>query len=241
MRHQKRGSQLAIEPAVGSPGRERWDEEYNTHAAIPSSHRSSPSKALVAASAAIDYPRISNAIDVGCGNGRNSIYLAKRGINTVAVDFSDRAIEIARERFSRSKSSGSIDIVQGDVSRGLPFKASSADLVVDSYTSCHFLDDNKLTEYFSEVERVLRSDGQFYWSALSLDDQYYSEISDTHPDENVIIDPLNDLPKRLYEKSEIRTGLPTSLEINMTLELSFTDIVDEKEYIRSIIAGVFEK
>jgi len=37
-------------------------------------------------------------LDVGCGTGRTSRYLAERGASVVGVDFSARAIEIARER-----------------------------------------------------------------------------------------------------------------------------------------------
>jgi tellurite methyltransferase len=38
------------------------------------------------------------ALDVACGAGRHAIWLAQRGWNVTAVDYSDTAIEILRER-----------------------------------------------------------------------------------------------------------------------------------------------
>jgi SAM-dependent methyltransferase len=241
MEHRKIGPGLEAGAKVGFPERSRWDKEYDTYNAIPSSHRSSPSKALVAANAAIDYAGISRAIDLGCGNGRNSIYLANKGIKTAAIDFSTSATELADQHIAASGASELVDIVRGEVSKGLPFNSTSTDLVVDSYTSCHFLDPHIQIAYFNEIERVLRPGGQLYWSALSVEDEYYAKLSNTHPDENVIVDPLNDLGKRLYEKSEMENELPTNLNVDMAFDISFTDVVDGEEYTRSILAGVFKK
>ena len=38
------------------------------------------------------------ALDIGCGTGRHSAYLAEHGWNVTAVDVSSRAIELARRR-----------------------------------------------------------------------------------------------------------------------------------------------
>ena len=41
-----------------------------------------------------------NVLDVGCGTGRTSRYLASRGARVVGIDFSEKAIEIARKQSS---------------------------------------------------------------------------------------------------------------------------------------------
>src|SRR5262249_51216827 len=65
-------------------------------------------------------------LELGCGNGRNAVYLARRGFSVDAADFSARAIDWARERaatagvavnyqcrsvFDMSFSAGSYDLV----------------------------------------------------------------------------------------------------------------------------------
>ena len=37
-------------------------------------------------------------LDIACGNGNYSAYLAEKGISVVAFDYSDRMIELARRR-----------------------------------------------------------------------------------------------------------------------------------------------
>lgn len=47
----------------------------------------------------------SKVLDLGCGNGRNSIYLANLGFEVEAVDFSETAIKIAKENSSKTNNS----------------------------------------------------------------------------------------------------------------------------------------
>ncbi len=55
---------------------------------IPSSTRMLPSKALVLFSEILGFKNLHNVLDAGCGIGRNSIYLAQKGCEIHAVDFS---------------------------------------------------------------------------------------------------------------------------------------------------------
>lgn len=51
-------------------------------------------------------------LDVGCGAGRHSIELAKRGFQVTGLDFSPRMLEVARERASQA--SVQVDFFHGD-------------------------------------------------------------------------------------------------------------------------------
>lgn len=37
------------------------------------------------------------ALDIGCGKGRNSIYIAEKGLKVCGVDFSETSIEMAKK------------------------------------------------------------------------------------------------------------------------------------------------
>lgn len=184
----------------GTPDRSQWNAEYGFHGAIPSSHRSDPSKALHAASAAIDYSEVTIALDAGCGNGRNAIFLTNLGVNVVAVDFAERPMDLAREHVSGRQTPGWVEFIKGDLTRGIPVTENSIDMVVDSYTSCHFLTRRERRTFFENVRRILSPDGYLYRSVLGVEDEYYSQLSETHPRDQVIVDPLNDVPKRLFDK-----------------------------------------
>ena len=59
--------------------------------------------------------RPGRAIDVGCGRGRASIYLAQRGWQVTGVDTVERALRVARRRAARA--GVEVAFVHGDVTR----------------------------------------------------------------------------------------------------------------------------
>ena len=60
--------------------REKWDARY-----LKDPRGSEPSKILIGY---CDLAAVGNALDIACGNGRNSVYLAKKGFTVDAVDIS---------------------------------------------------------------------------------------------------------------------------------------------------------
>lgn len=72
--------------------RERWDERHATHDPIESAE---PDPTLVETCAALPAGR---ALDLGTGDGRNAIWLARQGWQVTAVDFSRVGLERARTR-----------------------------------------------------------------------------------------------------------------------------------------------
>lgn len=66
----------------------KWDKRYDTDEMIEGS---APSDFLY--SNAEILPSSGLALDIAAGQGRNSVFLAKRGLNTVALDISTRALE----------------------------------------------------------------------------------------------------------------------------------------------------
>ena len=76
----------------------KWDRRYDTDEMIggaePSSFLSDNAESL---------PASGQALDIAAGQGRNSVFLAKRGLNTIALDISTRALEkcISLARASR--------------------------------------------------------------------------------------------------------------------------------------------
>ena len=67
------------------------------------------------------------ALDLGCGEGADAIWLAERGWTVVAVDVSTTALARAREAATSGGVADCIDFVEHDLTCGLP--AGSFDLV----------------------------------------------------------------------------------------------------------------
>ena len=67
----------------------------------------------------LNYERTLKILDIGCGTGRHSIELTKRGYNVTGIDLSDSMLEKAREK--AKKQNLKIDFEKHDA-RDLPFK-----------------------------------------------------------------------------------------------------------------------
>ncbi|MCS6908806.1 MAG: methyltransferase domain-containing protein [Anaerolineales bacterium] len=97
------------------------------------------------------------ALDLGCGTGTNAIYLAKNGWEVVGVDFSWRALALARHK---SKQEGvKVTFLREDVTQ-LRKVDGSFDLILD--IGCfHGLTPSQKQLYLQRVQALLSPEGHF--------------------------------------------------------------------------------
>jgi SAM-dependent methyltransferase len=101
--------------------------------------------------------RPGRAIDLGCGHGRNAIFLACHGFSVEAVDYSQAAIEWAQERVEEAGTT--VQLRQQSVF-DLDLEAGSYDLVYDS--GCfHHLPPHRRLQYVELVVDALKPGGWF--------------------------------------------------------------------------------
>ena len=97
------------------------------------------------------------ALELGCGHGRNAAFLAGRGCEVDAVDFSPVAIDRARERLRTAGLRAGFQccsVFDADIADG------AYDLVYDS--GCfHHLPPHRRAGYVDLVRRALRNGGAF--------------------------------------------------------------------------------
>lgn len=97
------------------------------------------------------------ALDVACGTGNYSQWLATVGMEVTGIDFSARAIAIAQER--NTNSAWSVKFHQGDVTRLRQVIVSTAfDFILD-YSLLHHLDDEALQRHAAQFTEFLSKDG----------------------------------------------------------------------------------
>lgn len=97
------------------------------------------------------------ALDLGCGTGTNSLYLARHGWEVVGVDFSAMAIFRARRRARRAGLS--VRFYRADVTN-LRFLSDPFDLALD--IGClHGLPPEGRERYAAEVRRLVRPGGLY--------------------------------------------------------------------------------
>lgn len=100
-------------------------------------------------------PRNGLILDLGCGEGRNSLYLSQVGYNIVGIDLSYKAARVMRNNFFEEELKGSV--ITGDA-RNLPFANESVDGVLAHHIFDHLNSEGFLSS-FNEAFRVLKSNG----------------------------------------------------------------------------------
>ena len=91
-------------------------------------------------------------LEIGCGNGRDSIFLARAGLEVTAIDVAPAAVKMAKENAE------SVDVVidfQEANAENLPFE----DNTFDALFTLSVLHSSDLNKSIPEVARVLKPDG----------------------------------------------------------------------------------
>lgn len=109
-------------------------------------------------------------LDIGCGFGTTSIYIAKKGFVVTAIDISKKAIEIASGL--AKKENAAINFVHCSA-HNLPFPSGSFQLVVD--IGCfHHLPKELLKDYVNSVRTVLKTNGTYFLECFSRPQEFGS-------------------------------------------------------------------
>lgn len=134
----------------------KWDGAYSSGTYRKEWEYEHASQELIGFVAAADIPDGSVALDVGCGAGREAIFLATCGYSVIGVDFSTAAIRIARRRSAAENVK--IDWRVADALE-LPLAAKSVDFVNDR--GCfHIIQKRHRRRFASEIARVLKPGGR---------------------------------------------------------------------------------
>jgi ubiquinone/menaquinone biosynthesis C-methylase UbiE len=141
------------DPAAVRSGYDRWSEVYD--------HDLNP---LVALEEPVVHETIGDVkglavLDLGCGTGRHSLWLARAGATVTAVDFSEGMLNEARRKHGAS----AVRFVTHDLHLPLPFEAAAFDRIVSGLVLEHLHD---LEFVFREARRVLKLGGRAVVSAM---------------------------------------------------------------------------
>jgi SAM-dependent methyltransferase len=104
------------------------------------------------------------ALDLGCGTGTNSLYLAQHGFQVVGIDFSSKAV--ARARIKARHGGFPVEFVNADVTR-LDFLKEPFDLILD--IGCfHGIPPTARGRYAGHIDRLTRANSKYLLYAFSV-------------------------------------------------------------------------
>ncbi len=190
---------------------EIWVDEYTTNHGVPTTKRGRPTTSDLRL---LDTLRASPAdigtstLDLGCGAGRNAVYLAQRGWRVVGVDFVPAALRRMAQAAHETGVAHAVLPVCASLGQPLPFRDAAFDLALDVTTSAS-LALQALRMFERELHRVLKPNGMLLSYVMADDDPYLAPRCDqdgyaTVP-ESGLIDRCFSVPmlKDLYSRWEI--------------------------------------
>ncbi len=131
-----------------------WNEKYREETDLPPVH--------------VDIPRIveifkkrnfKRVLDLGCGSGRHTIFLAQQGFEVYGIDISEEGI---RKTSSHLKKHGlKAHLKVGDIYLRLPYSDNFFDAIVCIHT-LHHNDIEGIERLIMELKRILKQKGLLF-------------------------------------------------------------------------------
>jgi ubiquinone/menaquinone biosynthesis C-methylase UbiE len=123
--------------------------------------------------------RCESILEIGCGTGKNTAFLAQIGKKVHAIDFSEGMLSRARAKLQ----SNNVTFSVADLMKQWPIQNQSVDLIVCNLVLEHIKD---LSFIFSEASRSLTRGGLFFICELHPFRQYRGTTANFQQDQDTI-------------------------------------------------------
>ncbi len=180
-----------------------------------------------------------NILDLGCGNAKNSIYIAEQGDNNkvYGIDISETAINLAKENLSDG------NFTVGDIGKRFNLPDSFFDIVLD-ITSSNSLSESERESYLNETYRVLKSDKYLFTRNLCKDGDNNAKnllLSNPGKEKDTYIMPELGLTERVFSKDDLLATYSNLFDnIYLKKETHYTKF-NNRLYKRNFWIGAWRK
>ena len=93
-------------------------------------------------------------LELGCGWGDDTAFLAKTGYNIISCDYSDCAIRNVQKHYP------TVTVNRLNLLEPLPFGSAFADIVIASLC-LHYFTDSDMRQILAEIGRIVKRNGMF--------------------------------------------------------------------------------
>jgi ubiquinone/menaquinone biosynthesis C-methylase UbiE len=114
-------------------------------------------------------------LELGGGQGRDTIFFAGNGLHVTVLDYSESAVRAIADKAQKFGLSGYITALQHDVRVALPFEDESMDGCYSHMLYCMALTTSALEFLSREVRRVLRPKGLHIYTVRHTKDPHFGK------------------------------------------------------------------
>jgi SAM-dependent methyltransferase len=200
---------------------QQWEKEWDEFYANGTDIIWNPSESVVRfinSTIKKEGKKVERIIDIGCGNGRHIIYLAKEGFYTCGIDISQKSLDIAAKGLSETIAlsregisdifsiSAATELKKGCVT-AIPYSDEYFDVVICFGVLDHlFFDD--IETAIAEIDRVLKPEGLVFLSLRSTRDTDCGRGDEVEHNTFMINGNIEEeLPQHFFDVVEIKDML----------------------------------
>ncbi|MBC7107242.1 MAG: class I SAM-dependent methyltransferase [Methanomassiliicoccales archaeon] len=154
------------------PQREHWDTVYKLK---PDYFGETPSEFARRALSFFKEKGAKKIIELGCGEGRDTIMFLKEGFEVIAFDYSPVAIEHLMQKAKSNQLSESLTAMIHDARDGIPLTDECVDGIFSHMFFTMQLTEKELDFIFQECLRVMKAGGFNIYSVRNIHDPHYGK------------------------------------------------------------------
>ena len=162
-----------------------------TFASRPEMFGAQPSYAARKAAALFQRENKRTLLELGAGQGRDTLFFLRNGFQICALDYSEKALEDLRDKAERLGLGRAVQTVRHDVRSPLPFKANTFDACFSHMLHRMALTTAELERLSEETRRVLKPGGLNLYTVRNTHDPDYGagvhRGEDMYEDEGFIV------------------------------------------------------
>lgn len=187
-----------------------WQLEHQQKLSLPSIQESQPSGSVIFFIEYLKKNKVATTnqqvIDIGCGSGSNSVYMAELNNSVVAIDYIPEAIANTKLLAKEKKVVEKIAFYTQEIDRKWPFEENAFDLALDCFSSIDIETREGRDVYKKELLRTLKPGGYALITVVSTADEIESELLKTSPgfEHNSTIWPGSGKLQKDYDEKELR-------------------------------------
>jgi SAM-dependent methyltransferase len=159
-----------MEQKILDAQRQQWQNTFIEHPEMFGREPSYPT-----GKAAEQYRRegVTDVLELGCGQGRDTIFFARNGFKVCALDYSDQGLETIHKNAIACGLSNLIATNVHDVRNPLPFADETFDACYAHMLFCMAITTAQLHFLSEEIRRVLRPGGISIYTVRHIGDTHY--------------------------------------------------------------------
>ena len=150
---------------------QHWERNFSSK---PEMFGSEPSVAAISAAKIFKENKVKRILELGCGQGRDSLFFAKSGFTIEALDYSSSAVNDIINKSKEYKIDNFLKANTFDLRKKLPYEDETFDGCFSHMLYCMAFTIDEIEKLNNEINRVLKKGGINIFTVRNTNDGDYN-------------------------------------------------------------------